>query len=42
MGSTHVLALLQKDKAFATRYLAGEAEAVRKFTRLHEVAFAGE
>ena len=36
------LALLQKDKAFAIRYLAGEADAVRKFTRLHEVAFAGE
>ena len=25
----------------ATRYLTGEADAVRKFTRLHEVAFAG-
>jgi hypothetical protein len=39
-GAKEELALLQKDKAFATRYLAGEAEAVRKFTRLHEVAFA--
>ncbi len=39
-GAKEELALLQRDKAFATRYLAGEAEAVRKFTRLHEVAFA--
>jgi hypothetical protein len=41
-GAKEELALLQRDKAFATRYLAGEADAVRKFTRLHEVAFAGE
>jgi hypothetical protein len=40
-GAKEELALLQKDKAFATRYLAGETDAVRKFTRLHEVAFAG-
>jgi hypothetical protein len=38
-GALEEIAALQKDKAFATRYLAGEAEAVRKFTRLHEVAF---
>jgi hypothetical protein len=36
------LDLLQKDKAFAARYLAGEAEVVKRFTRLHEVAFAAE
>ena len=41
-GAKEELALLQRDKAFAARYLAGEADAVRKFTRLHEVAFAGE
>jgi hypothetical protein len=41
-GAKEELALLQRDKAFATRYLAGEADAVRKFTRLHEIAFAGE
>ena len=41
-GAREELALLQKDKAFAARYLAGEADAVRKFTRLNEVAFAGE
>jgi hypothetical protein len=39
-GAKEELALLQRDKAFATRYLAGEAEAVKRFTRLHEVAFA--
>jgi hypothetical protein len=41
-GAKEELALLQKDKAFAARYLAGEADAVKRFTRLHEVAFAGE
>ena len=41
-GAKEELALLQRDKAFATRYLAGEADAVKRFTRLHEVAFAGE
>jgi len=40
-GSVKELPLLQRDKAFATRYLAEEADAVRKFTRMHEVAFAG-
>jgi hypothetical protein len=30
------------DKAFATRYPSGETEAVKRFTRLHEVAFAAE
>jgi hypothetical protein len=33
---------LTKDKAFAARYLAGEANAVKRFTRLHEVALAGQ
>jgi hypothetical protein len=42
MGSTDGRALFDLDKAFATRYGAGEADAVRKFTRMHEVAFAGE
>jgi hypothetical protein len=41
-GAWEELALLRKDKAFAARYLAGEAEAVKRFTRLHEAAFAGE
>jgi len=40
-GAKEELALLQRDKAFAARYLAGEADAVKRFTRLHEVAFAG-
>jgi hypothetical protein len=38
-GAKEELALLQKDKAFAARYLAGETDAVKRFTRLHEVAF---
>jgi hypothetical protein len=41
-GAKEALSLVQKDKAFAARCLAGEADAVRKFTRLHGVAFAGE
>jgi len=41
-GAKEELALLQRDKAFAARYLAGEADAVKRFTRLHEAAFAGE
>jgi hypothetical protein len=41
-GAKEELALLQRDKAFAASYLAGEADAVKRFTRLHEVAFAGE
>ena len=38
-GAKEELALLQKDKAFAARYLAGGTDAVKRFTRLHEVAF---
>ncbi len=41
-GAKEELALLQRDKAFAARYLSGEANAVWKFSRSHEVAFAGE
>jgi hypothetical protein len=33
------LALLRSDPSFGARYLAGEAEAVKRFTRLHEAAF---
>ncbi len=36
------MALLEREKVFAARYLAGEADAVKRFTRLHEVAFTAE
>jgi hypothetical protein len=42
MEALRELALLQKDKAFAARYLAGETDAVKRFTRLHEVAFGDD
>jgi hypothetical protein len=39
MEALRELALLLKDKAFAARYLAGETGAVKRFPRLHVVAF---
>jgi hypothetical protein len=41
-GAKEDLAMLQKDKAFRRTIWLGKPVAVRKFTRLHGVAFAGE